>query len=68
MIPEKSERIEMLKAIQTLMALVERSYVQDEDRRYEGGFVPEDGSLRSDAARLVLNAVVDLIEGEDCDD
>ena len=68
MIPEKSERYEMLEAIRTLLRMVERSYIEEENRRYEGGFVPEDGSLRSDATHIVFNAVSDLIEADLCDE
>ena len=50
------------------MEMVEWSYIDEEKKRYEGGFVPEDGSLQSDDTHSIVRAVNDLIEREDSDE
>lgn len=64
MIPEKAERIAMLKAAETLLRLAQLSYEQEENQRYEGGFVPEDGSLQSDDAGQLISLVGLLLDRE----
>ena len=68
MMSEKSTRIAMLKMIRVMMEMVEWSYIDEEKKRYEGGFVPEDGSLQSDDTHSIVRAVNDLIEREDSDE
>lgn len=53
-----------LRAFEAMLEFMEWDYIETEKRQYEGGFVPDDGSLRSDKAHEMLSLLRELIEAE----